>query len=88
MAAIEQERRGIVIRIRILFFDTTPPTQPTPLILSQSYNAIHRLYYERAKRITALQSTFPPRHYIIVAALATSICIAFLWKPIKTFLSF
>jgi hypothetical protein len=65
-----------------------PQPQPTTLILEQAYNAIHRLYEERAKRITALQSTFPPLHYVIVAALAMSICIAFLIETNQDILVF
>jgi hypothetical protein len=47
-------------------------------ILGQSLASVHRLYEERAKRITALQSTFPPLHYIIVGTLALCICLSFL----------
>jgi hypothetical protein len=63
-------------------------TNIPPLLLSQSFTACHRLYEERAKRITALQSTFPLLHYALLAALANSICVAFLMETNQDILVF
>jgi hypothetical protein len=62
--------------------------QVAPPLLSQSLASVHRLYEERAKRITALQSTFPPLHYIIVSTLALIICLAFLMETDQDILVF
>jgi hypothetical protein len=47
-------------------------------ILGESYNAVARLNSERSTRISSLQSTFPPLHFVILSVLAFSICSAFL----------
>lgn len=67
---------------------TNTNTRIPPLLLSQSFTACHRLYEERAKRITALQSTFPLLHYALLAALANSICVAFLMETNQDILVF
>ena len=48
------------------------------MLLDQALIAVQSLSVERSKRLTALQSTFPMLHYMILAALALSICVAFL----------
>lgn len=58
------------------------------VILGQSYGACNKLSEHRSKRITALQSTFPALHYIIVGTLAISICIAFLMETNQDLLVF
>ncbi len=60
----------------------------SPLLLGNAYNAASKLYEERAKRIAALRSLFPPLHFIIVSALAVSICIAFLLETKQDILVF
>ena len=58
------------------------------LLLGQSYTACLKLYDERAKRLTALRSLFPPLHFIIVSTLAVSICVAFLLESNQVLLVF
>lgn len=58
------------------------------VILDQSYGACNKLSEYRSKRITSLQSTFPALHYIIVSALALSICIVFLMETDQDILVF
>jgi hypothetical protein len=70
---------------------TTPPVVvavASPIIISQSYDAVRQLLQERSKRITAFQSTFPPLHYVIVTTLALSICLAFLMETNQDILVF
>ena len=58
------------------------------LMLSQAHSACSRLYDERAKRISALKEQFPPLHFGILAALALSICVAFLLETKQDILVF
>ena len=51
-----------------------------PSLLSECYAAVTRLNSERSSRISALQSTFPRLHYVILSLLAASICVAFLME--------
>jgi hypothetical protein len=51
-----------------------------PSLLSECYAAITRLNSERSSRISALQSTFPRLHYVILSLLAASLCVAFLME--------
>ena len=68
---------------------TTPtPPPPPPLLLGNAYTAVSNLYEERAKRIAALRSLFPPLHFIILSTLAISICIAFLLETKQDILVF
>jgi hypothetical protein len=67
---------------------TTTSTTISPILLGNAYTACSKLYEERAKRITALRSLFPPLHFIIVSALAVSICIAFLLESKQDILVF
>lgn len=57
-------------------------------LLSESYGAVMRLNNERCRRISALQSTYPSLHYIIVSMLAISICVAFLMETNQELLIF
>lgn len=50
----------------------------SPVILSQSYSATNRIMTERAARITALQTFFPPLQFAIMAILSVFICVVFL----------
>jgi hypothetical protein len=62
--------------------------QISSAILGQSYASCNRLYEERSKRVTALQSTFPALHYMIVSTLAISICVVFLMETDQVLLVF
>lgn len=53
---------------------------PSSHLLSEAFEATSRLQAKRSERVSALQSTFPILHYGILAALAVSICIAFLME--------
>jgi hypothetical protein len=48
------------------------------LIVSEVLSSVSKLREQRKKRITALQSTFPPLHYLILVVLAFSQCTAFM----------
>ena len=61
---------------------------PSPIILSETYNAVNTLSQERSNRITALQSTFPQLHYVIICFLALSICLTFLMETNQDILVF
>lgn len=57
-------------------------------LLAESYGAVMRLNNERCRRISALQSTYPSLHYVIVSMLAVSICVAFLMETNQELLIF
>jgi hypothetical protein len=57
-------------------------------LLSESYGAVMRLNNERCRRVSALQSTYPSLHFIIVSMLAISICVAFLMETNQELLIF
>lgn len=61
---------------------------PTGLLLDQTMSAVEALSQQRSKRISALQATFPPLHYAILATLALSICVAFLMETDQDILVF
>jgi Protein of unknown function (DUF4239) len=61
---------------------------PSSHCLSESYAAVTRLNNERSRRISALQSTFPSLHFIMMSALAVSICMAFLMETDQELLIF
>eukprot|EP00956_Cyclotella_meneghiniana_P006696 scaffold8871_cov90-Cyclotella_meneghiniana.AAC.3 len=52
---------------------TSAPFLP-PYIISEIYDGLTRLRHERSVRLSALQSTYPPLHYAILALLGASIC--------------
>jgi len=54
--------------------------QIPPIIFAESYDALTRLRHERSTRLSALQSTYPALHYVILALLAGSICTVFLME--------
>merc|ERR1712232_158618 len=62
--------------------------RPAELLLSESYAAVMRLNAERSTRISALQSTFPNSQYLILAAIGSSICLAFLIETNQEILIF
>lgn len=63
-------------------------SKPQPALISESFAALSRLNGERSIRISALHSTFPVLHYVILATLAMSICIAFLIETNQELLIF
>ncbi len=60
----------------------------SPYIFSETYDALNRLRKERSIRVSALQSTYPMLHYVILALLATSICTVFLMETNQDLLLF
>lgn len=52
------------------------------------YGALTRLRHERSVRLSALQSTYPPLHYAILALLGCSICGVFLMEKNQNVLIF
>lgn len=66
------------------FFDTLnkissdPKLATNTRLLSEASSAVVRLNNQRSTRISALQTTFPTMHYLVLATLAFSICLAFL----------
>lgn len=86
--SLDSEMNGFLVQLNEMATQTTSPspspastsTSPpaNPIILSESYGAISRLNSYRSTRISALQSTFPALHFLIVFALGSSICFAFL----------
>ena len=55
-----------------------PNLRTSEALLSQASGAVVRLNNERSSRISAVQTTFPVMHYLVLATLASSICLAFL----------
>ena len=60
----------------------------SPLVFSETYDALARLRKERSIRVSALQSTYPMLHYVILALLASSICTVFLMETNQDLLLF
>mmetsp|Transcript_66 Transcript_66/g.155 ORF Transcript_66/g.155 Transcript_66/m.155 type:complete len:514 (+) Transcript_66:278-1819(+) len=60
----------------------------SPYILSETYDALTRLRHERSVRLSALQSTYPALHYVILTLLAGSICTVFLMETNQELLIF
>jgi hypothetical protein len=60
----------------------------SPYIFSEIYDALTRLRHERSVRLSALQSTYPPLHYAILALLGCSICGVFLMETNQNVLIF
>jgi hypothetical protein len=67
---------------------TTTNSIPTTLILDKSYETTFRLLDARSRRLTALSSTFPVLHYVVIGVLAFSMCIAFLMETDQDILVF
>ncbi|KAL7482900.1 hypothetical protein ACHAW6_008554 [Cyclotella cf. meneghiniana] len=66
---------------------TIAPFLP-PYVFSEVYGALTRLRHERSVRLSALQSTYPPLHYAILALLGCSICGVFLMETNQELLIF
>ncbi|KAL3792998.1 hypothetical protein ACHAW5_009182 [Stephanodiscus triporus] len=60
----------------------------SPYIFSEVYDALTRLRNERSTRLSALQSTYPALHYVILSLLAGSICAVFLMETNQELLIF
>jgi len=60
----------------------------SPFIFSETYDALTRLRKERSTRLSALQSTYPALHYVILILLAGSICTVFLMETNQELLIF
>lgn len=58
------------------------------ILLDQAHGACAKLYEQRANRITALKAQFPSLHFVILGALASSICLAFLLETKQDILVF
>lgn len=89
--SIDSELNGFLGKLNeinvLSFSGTSGPNGPNgdvsalpPSLLSECYAAVTRLNSERSSRISALQSTFPRLHYVILSLLAASICVAFLME--------
>ena len=64
-------------------------TQVLPsYIFTEAYDALTRLRSERSIRLSSLQSTYPPLHYVILTLLASSICTSFLMETNQELLIF
>jgi len=57
-------------------------------IFSETYDGLTRLRHERSTRLSALQSTYPALHYVILVLLAGSICTVFLMETNQELLIF
>mmetsp|Transcript_10964 Transcript_10964/g.23187 ORF Transcript_10964/g.23187 Transcript_10964/m.23187 type:complete len:663 (-) Transcript_10964:125-2113(-) len=57
-------------------------------MFSEAYDALTRLRNERSTRLSALQFTYPMMHYVLLALLASSICIVFLMETNQELLIF
>jgi hypothetical protein len=60
----------------------------SPFIFSEVYDGLTRLRRERSMRLSALQSTYPALHYVILSLLGGSICIVFLMETNQELLIF
>eukprot|EP00522_Entomoneis_paludosa_P008695 CAMPEP_0172443832 /NCGR_PEP_ID=MMETSP1065-20121228/4024_1 /TAXON_ID=265537 /ORGANISM="Amphiprora paludosa, Strain CCMP125" /LENGTH=437 /DNA_ID=CAMNT_0013194179 /DNA_START=389 /DNA_END=1702 /DNA_ORIENTATION=- len=58
------------------------------LLQDQSFQSVTRLRQARQRRLTALQSTYPPLHYGILAVLASGTCTGFLMEADQELLFF
>jgi len=87
---MESEMNGFIVQLNEMA--TQPPSTakslPNPIILSESFGVISRLNSYRSERISALQSTFPALHFLIVFALGGSICLVFLMETDQKILIF
>lgn len=60
----------------------------SPQIFAEVYDALTRLRNERSTRLSALQSTYPALHYVILSLLGGSICVVFLMETNQELLIF
>jgi Protein of unknown function (DUF4239) len=57
-------------------------------VADECYSSVARLREQRTNRITALQSIYPPLHYLILGLLALAECVAFLMETDQELLYF
>ncbi len=62
--------------------------QVSPMVWSQAMQACQVLMEQRAKRITAMQSTFPKLHFAVLVALGSSLLVAFFMETDQDILVF
>lgn len=90
--SLDTELNGILRSLNRLAVMSKDPKNaevtPNNLVLDKSYQSCTKLYEERAKRVASLRSAFPALHFVIVATLAFSICIAFLLESNQDILMF
>lgn len=87
--SMDSEMNGFFLTLNsLLSSESKSPDKIHPTLLSESYSAVNRLNSLRSTRISALQSTFPPLHFGILAILASSICVTFLMETNQEVLYF
>lgn len=97
--SMESELSGVVSELHVMAATrtTTPMTgtavavgssQVSPMVWNQAMQACQILIEQRAKRITALQSTFPNLHFAVLVVLGASILVAFLIETDQDILVF
>lgn len=87
--SMDSEMNGFFLTLNsLLSSESKSPDKIHPTLLSESYSAVNRLNSLRSTRISALQSTFPPLHFGILAILALSICVTFLMETNQEVLYF
>ena len=88
--SLDSEMNGLLAQMNEMTVTsaTSSTLSPHPTILAEAYGAISRLNSYRSTRISALQSTFPTLHFVIVATLGASICFTFLMETNQEILYF
>ena len=88
--SIDEDRFGLVENELSLSSQQRQISSPflPPYVFSEIYDALTRLRHERSVRLSALQSTYPPLHYAILALLGCSICGVFLMETNQNVLIF
>ena len=93
--SMECELNGVVHQLHLLAAqghqaeqEQEASTMISPLVWNQASQACQQLIEQRAKRLTALQSTFPTLHFAVLAALGGSILVAFLMETNQDILVF
>lgn len=67
---------------------TQPEAAISDNILGGCYSGISKMTTHRSNMISALQATFPPLHYVTLAALGSAICFVFLVETDRDVLFF
>mmetsp|Transcript_18128 Transcript_18128/g.51610 ORF Transcript_18128/g.51610 Transcript_18128/m.51610 type:complete len:442 (+) Transcript_18128:2-1327(+) len=83
--SIDCELNGVLQQLNAMSVSEDCPAGP---IMGQGYTACNNLIEERTRRISAMQSTFPTLHYVIVTVLASAILVAFLMETNQELLVF
>mmetsp|Transcript_42262 Transcript_42262/g.128215 ORF Transcript_42262/g.128215 Transcript_42262/m.128215 type:complete len:502 (-) Transcript_42262:333-1838(-) len=85
--SMDSELIGLVVELNKITTTCVDGSIPQP-ILSESYAAVTRLNAQRSTRISAIQSTYPALHYVILSLLAASICTCFVIESDQQLLIF